>query len=78
MKPPTPDVTSAQNHSAAAEDEYRAKLAERRRLAREKAELEAEQQEQQRRQRQLVEHCVMLLLYMRLNHVAQTQWTVDR
>ena len=33
-------------------DEYRAKMAEKRRLAREKAELEAAQQEETRRQRQ--------------------------
>jgi len=35
-------------------EEYRAKLAEKRRLAREKAELEAAQEEERRRQQQLV------------------------
>ena len=51
------DTTAAQKTSTGPPDsaeveEYRAKLAEKRRLAREKAELEAEQEEERRRQQQ--------------------------
>jgi len=48
------DKTSTAAADTAAVDEYRAKLAEKRRLAREKAELEAAQEEERRRQQQSV------------------------
>jgi len=56
LKPPTQTdtdkTTTTTEDSTAAVDVYRAKLAEKRRLAREKAEIEAEQQEERKRQQQ--------------------------
>ena len=46
------DAEKTSPADSAAVDEYRAKLAEKRRLAREKAELEAAEQEERRRQQQ--------------------------
>ena len=48
------EKTSTAAADSAEVEEYRAKLAEKRRLAREKAELEAAQEEERRRQQQLV------------------------
>ena len=48
------EKTSTTSADSAEVEEYRAKLAEKRRLAREKAELEAAQEEERRRQQQLV------------------------
>jgi len=67
VTPPKKDVqkTSMVVTAAAGNDEveeYKAKLAEKRRLAREKAELEAAQQEEIRRQQQSVAISVLLTL----------------
>jgi len=49
---PSSQEKDAEKSSTAAADEYRARLAEKRRIAREKAEMEAAQEEERRRQQQ--------------------------
>ena len=55
------DAEKTSPADSAAVDEYRAKLAEKRRLAREKAELEAAEQEERRRQQQWVLKIVVVI-----------------